>query len=142
MDLICSFFLFPMNRNKISLILDDVLPKLEKKFGLSRHYKIKLNYYVIKNYYNGEDHCNFQDSVKGIFDKEKVDGLINPWIEIYADNITCKKDLIKTILHEYCHYLQSPCWMVRYYNMGYNYITHPYEIQANQFEEKWYKEFL
>jgi len=34
------------------------------------------------------------------------------------------------MVHEYTHYLQDPKWMTRYYNMGYTYKTHPYEIQA------------
>ena len=33
------------------------------------------------------------------------------------------------------HYLQSPSWMKRYYDMGYEYNNHPYELEALE-EEK------
>ena len=40
------------------------------------------------------------------------------------------EDLVRTLIHEYQHYLQSPAWMTRYYNMGCDYHTHPYEVIA------------
>jgi len=62
-------------------------------------------------------------------------------IVIYYKNINSVEDLAQTIVHEYQHYLQSPSWMTRYYNMGYNYSDHPYEIAAFE-EEKNYKKVL
>jgi len=62
-------------------------------------------------------------------------------IVIYYKNINSAEDLAQTIVHEYQHYLQSPSWMTRYYNMGYNYSDHPYEIAAFE-EEKNYKKVL
>ena len=49
-------------------------------------------------------------------------------IVIYYKNIEDAEHLAQTIVHEYQHYLQSPSWMTRYYNMGYSYSDHPYEI--------------
>ena len=51
---------------------------------------------------------------------------------IYPNHIHTYDDLIETVIHEYQHYLQSPTWMERYYNMGYDYQTHPYEVQAEK----------
>ena len=62
-------------------------------------------------------------------------------IVIYYKNINSAEDLAQTIVHEYQHYLQSPSWMTRYYNMGHNYSDHPYEIAAFE-EEKNYKKVL
>lgn len=45
-------------------------------------------------------------------------------------------DLIETIIHEYHHYLQSPAWFTRYYTMGYDHDTHPYEIAAETVARK------
>lgn len=59
-------------------------------------------------------------------------------IVIYYKNIADQKHLAETIIHEYQHYLQSPSWMTRYYNMGYRYDNHPYEVAAFK-EEKHYK---
>jgi hypothetical protein len=49
---------------------------------------------------------------------------------VYWKNIKSTEELIRTLIHEYQHYLQSPTWMTRYYNMGCDYYTHPYEIIA------------
>lgn len=52
-----------------------------------------------------------------------------------------KKMVIQTLIHEYIHYLQSPTWFKRYYNMGYSYNDHPYELEAIRHEQD-YKLFL
>ena len=58
-------------------------------------------------------------------------------IVIYYKHMKDEKHLAETIIHEYQHYLQSPSWMTRYYNMGHNYSDHPYELAAFN-EEKNY----
>lgn len=58
---------------------------------------------------------------------------------VYWKNITSEEDLIRTLVHEYTHYLQSPSWYKRYYHMGYGYNTHPYEVSAFKAEEDWAK---
>jgi hypothetical protein len=60
-------------------------------------------------------------------------------IQIYYRNIVSVEQLVKTLVHEYQHYLQSPSWMKRYYKMGHTYDTHPYEIKAYKEEENWIK---
>lgn len=53
------------------------------------------------------------------------------------------REAIATVLtHEYIHYLQSPAWMTRYYNMGYKYFDHPYEVEAYQRETELLQEIL
>lgn len=58
-------------------------------------------------------------------------------IIIYYKNIKSEEELIRTLIHEYQHYLQSPSWMTRYYDMGYSYSDHPYEIAAYKEESNW-----
>ena len=58
-------------------------------------------------------------------------------ITVYWKNITSLEELIRTLIHEYQHYLQSPSWMTRYYNIGHDYESHPYEIAAFNEEENW-----
>lgn len=60
---------------------------------------------------------------------------------VYWKNIKSHEDLVKTLIHEYQHYLQSPSWMTRYYKMGYGYGNHPYEVIAYE-REKDYKLFI
>ena len=56
---------------------------------------------------------------------------------IYSDYNDSVEDVIRGIIHEYIHYLQSGSWMKRYYSMGYKYGNHPYEISAKKAEENW-----
>ena len=58
-------------------------------------------------------------------------------IILYFSNIKTTVEVIRTVVHEYIHYLQSPTWMTRYYNMGYGYYDHPYEIAAFSEEDNW-----
>ena len=58
-------------------------------------------------------------------------------IWIYYPEATNKEWVIQTLIHEYIHYLQSPLWMKRYYDMGYEYDTHPYELAATKAEDNW-----
>ena len=48
--------------------------------------------------------------------------------------------IIKTLIHEYQHYLQHPGWYTRYENM-FNYANNPYEIQAETVAERDWKHF-
>jgi hypothetical protein len=80
--------------------------------------------------------------------KSEDDEQLKGWYEsmdntltIVIDNVKNRRDLVRTIIHEYQHYLQSPSWMTRYYNMGYQYSDHPYEVAAYA-EENNYKMFM
>lgn len=60
---------------------------------------------------------------------------------VYWKNVETVEDIIRVLIHEYQHYLQSPNWFTRYYKMGHSYDTHPYEIKAYAEEENW-KNFI
>ena len=62
-------------------------------------------------------------------------------ISIYYPQMKSRKMVIETLIHEYIHYLQSPTWFKRYYNMGHDYVSHPYEKEATSFEKD-YKLFI
>ena len=64
----------------------------------------------------------------------------NNVIQLFQSEIKDTKHVIQCLLHEYRHYLQSETWFKRYYAMGYDYTTHPYEIAAKA-EEKNYKKY-
>lgn len=61
-------------------------------------------------------------------------------ITIYPYNMRSFKDIITTIIHEYAHFLQMPkkTDMKLYYNI-HDYVNHPMEIEAVEFEKKYYK---
>jgi hypothetical protein len=63
-------------------------------------------------------------------------------ITVYPNVCITPKLLIRTILHEYRHFLQMPNnnTMELYYTLSeqFNYVEHPLEIDSDVFEEKHY----
>ena len=48
----------------------------------------------------------------------------------FDDSKECYEYYFKLVTHEFIHYHQSPAWFKRYYKMGHDYLSHPYEIEA------------
>jgi hypothetical protein len=115
--------------------------------------KIKTNSYITHWYSNHEEigdkvltwcwdnlgSSKFQKHIKPdiIYDEVKSD-LVGEWVSsdneiiVYVNEIEDLEDYIKTIIHEYVHYLQSPIWYTRHWNRKPNqkYFEHPYEAEA------------
>ena len=80
---------------------------------------------VVKKVSQGdEDSCHFEYC-----------SMLNE-ISIYYPQMKSRKMVIQTLIHEYIHYLQSPTWFKRYYNMGHDYVSHPYEKEIDQFRKR------
>jgi len=109
-------------------LADKYLKNCEKVYGLSKFHEtppyIEFQPYVHSVYTEDDNPI-----AEYIFDYNTI--------VIYYKNINSAEDLAQTIVHEYQHYLQSPSWMTRYYNMGHNYSDHPYEIAAFNEEKNW-----
>lgn len=118
-----------MTQKEIKKIVFEVYEKITKHYGESNHQQ-SIPYVV------------FEDSPYDDADDPDLIGeycsMMNE-IVVYWKNISSPEVLIRTMVHEYQHYLQSPSWMTRYYKMGYGYDNHPYEIQAYNEEENWVK---
>lgn len=116
-----------LSKNKVEKLAETYLDKIIKVYGLSNHFDSEP-YLLLEDmvYSDGTD-----KNLKGEFDSDFNE------IVLYWKNIKNEEELVRTLVHEYTHYLQSPSWMTRYYNMGYNYTDHPYEIQAYVEEENW-----
>ena len=126
-----------MNKANIQSIIDKVYPKIKADYGLSRYY----------DFPNVEIHNNIYEMASGI---EGMDGEDDAQanfcrhsntIQLFQSKIRDTKHVIQCLLHEYRHYLQSATWFKRYYAMGYDYSTHPYEVAAKA-EEKNYKKYM
>ena len=127
-----------MNIQKIKEIVKEVFPKLELKYGYSK-------------FTNCTPYIEYEKSIYGRLSGEDDDGSlgeespdaeydrIDNSIVIYYPKMKSKEQIIRTLIHEYQHYLQSPSWMTRYYNMGHSYCNHPYEIAAFKEEKNWKK---
>lgn len=108
----------------------------------AKYFDAIKDYYGVSKYHDRTPYLSVEDSPYSD-DDETYDGLgdysfdsMNE-ISIYWKNIHTEETLIRTIIHEYTHYLQFPSWYKRYYNIGYNYNDHPYEIEAFKAEENW-----
>ena len=120
-----------MNLKKIQKIVDETFDKVANHYGKSKHFHTLPWVCIEDSPYDDAD------------DPDLIGEFCSMGNEliIYWKNIKTKEELVRTIVHEYQHYLQSPSWMKRYYNMGYNYSDHPYEIAAYKEEEN-YKLFI
>lgn len=113
---------------------------------LSKQYLDKcVEIYGLSKFHETSPYIEFQPYVYSVYtedDNPEAEYIFDyNTIVIYYKNIVDEKHLAQTIVHEYQHFLQSPSWMTRYYNMGHNYSDHPYEIAAYE-EEKNYKKVL
>jgi hypothetical protein len=122
--------------------VEDSFKLIKKRYGKSNYYKHtpKLHFIKSKNILKQE----FADGPLKQKDIKDMEGWFDPetnTIVLVVDNIDSKTDFVKTLLHEYRHYLQSPKWMTRYYKMGHTYKTHPYEL-ASKRAEKQHKRFI
>jgi hypothetical protein len=118
--------------------------KIAKEFGRSDYHKRKPFLNLIKLKQIHQFNSDFAHGAVKKRELKDICGWFDPndsSIVVIIDNMENRVDVIKTILHEYTHYLQSPRWMTRYYSSGYSYKNHPYEKQAIKAEKK-YKRFL
>ena len=59
-------------------------------------------------------------------------------IYVYYSNVENEEDLLRSLIHEYTHYLQDISKFKRLYTQQYTYDTNPYELEARKAEEDWY----
>jgi len=121
-----------MTRKEIKQVTEEVYNKVMSVYGESKHHSHPPFVSIEDTPYSDEE------VPKDLYGE--YCSMLNE-ITLYWKNIPSLEVLIRTLVHEYQHYLQSPSWMTRYYNMGYNYNDHPYEVHAFNEEEKW-KNFI
>ena len=126
-----------MTKEQVHQIVEEVYPKIEKFYGYSKFTPectpyIELHHNIYARYSGEEEAQGEEDKCHAEYDR------IDNSIVIYYPQMKDRKHIIQTLVHEYQHYLQSPSWMKRYYDMGYRYDNHPYEVAAYA-EEKNYK---
>lgn len=120
-----------MNKRDISQMIHQYFDKIVTHYGESK-FHIETPWLVV------------EDSPYSDADDKDLIGeycSMNNELIVYWKNIRNTEDLVKTLIHEYQHYLQSPSWMTRYYNLGYTYDNHPYEVIAYE-KETDYKLFI
>ncbi len=123
-----------MNIERIKSIVKEVVPKIIDKYGYSKFADTLPYIEYEKNVFSEEEILTAEDKEDCPYGEyDQTDNSI----VIYYPKMKTKEQLVKTLIHEYQHYLQSPSWMTRYYNMGFNYNDHPYEVAARKEEINW-----
>ena len=122
-----------MNKEKIQSIIDKVYPKIKDNYGLSKSndfpkIEIHRNIYEMAS---GIEGMEGEDNAQANYDRH------SNTIQLFQSETKDTKHVIQCLLHEYKHYLQSATWFERYYQMGYNYTNHPYELEALAEESNW-----
>jgi len=123
-----------MDKDQILNIANKVYPKIREYYGTGKRDFPPIE--VFKNIYvrlTGEPDAEGEDPAEAEFNRKENK------LFLYSDFINSKEDIIRSIIHEYVHFLQSESWMKRYYKMGHDYFSHPYEISAKKEEENWKK---
>ena len=115
-----------MNKEDVIKLSKILFDKITKKYGLSKHHPSYPYLEIDDSPYSDAEDPNLIAEYRH-WDNEMI---------IYWKNIESEEVLIRTLLHEYKHYLQSPTWYTRYWKT-HDYRTHPYEIEAYAEEEKW-----
>ena len=60
-------------------------------------------------------------------------------IYVYTSRMFTEEDIIRSLIHECVHSTQAKKLFDAYYLCGETYETHPYEIEAREAENSWYK---
>lgn len=118
-----------MTKEKVAELSTEYFHAIKDYYGLSKFHD-RTPYLSIEDSPYSDDDVSHDGFGEYSFDEMNE-------IIIYWKNIITEEDIIRTIIHEYTHYLQSPSWFKRYYNIGYDYNNHPYEIAAFNEEENW-----
>ena len=106
---------------KLMTELRGVYEKIVDEFGGSKYYSW-FPYLIL---YHEPDEDLF-----GAFEAEDVQE-----ISINLATHSTRRSIIKTMLHEYCHFLQHPGWYTRY-EKKFVYADHPYEKEAWEFADE------
>ena len=122
-----------MKTKEIIQIANKSYPKIREYYGVGRK-----DYPPIEVYKNILVRLTGEPDAEGEPADAEYDRKLNK-LFIYSDYNNSIEDVIRSIIHEYVHYLQSASWMGRYYKMGYDYTNHPYELKASKEEENWKK---
>ena len=97
----------------------EVFDKCKEHLGLSKYQK---NYPHLSFIYN-------EDELMGGYYCHDLNEMEITY-QGFDDSVECFEHYAKLVYHEFIHYHQSPIWFKRYYKMGHDYLSHPYEVEA------------
>ena len=123
-----------MTVDEIQNILDFAYPKIKEYYG-----KGKLSFPTISLHSDIYTRLSGETGMEGeeSSSKAEYDETENE-IYVYYLNVENEEDLLRSLIHEYTHYLQDISKFKKLYTQQYTYDTNPYELEARKAEEDWY----
>ena len=116
--------------NKVyPLIIQDIL--IGKKGGAA-YPEIEFHYNIYERL-SGEKGMTGEVQAHAEYDWDRC------VIYVYTSRMFTEEDIIRSLIHESVHANQLKSHFDAYYLCGETYDTHPYEIEARNAEEMWYK---
>ena len=124
-----------MTQDEILNILNYSYPLIKKYYG-----KGKLDYPSIELHQDiyarlsGDEEAEGEHSSTSMAEYDETSNEIY----IYYPNIKNEEDLLRSLIHEYTHYLQNLTPLkVQVYTQNYDYDSNPIETEAHNNEDKW-----
>ena len=124
-----------MDKEEIEQILDKAYLLIQRYFGKGKksYPKIELHKDIYARLSGDEEQSGEHSSTS----MAEYDETSNE-IYIYYPNIKNEEDLLRSLIHEYTHYLQNLTPLkVQVYTQNYDYDSNPIETEAHNNEDKW-----
>ena len=117
-----------MNKKEINKIVNQYYPLISKDYNCDAKVELHKNIY---ERLSGEKGMNGEVYASGEYDWSTNK------IYLYTSKMYNEEDILRSLIHECVHSTQSKLLFDIYYEFGYTYDTHPYEIKARNAEENW-----
>ena len=128
-----------MKQEEITKIVNKVYPLIIQDIIISNNCTIKNVYPEIEFHYNIYERLSGEKGMTGeVCAHAEYDWSRNV-IYIYTSRMFNEEDIIRSLIHECVHSNQLYEIHEEYYKCDLDYEHHPYEIEAEYEEEKWYK---
>ena len=124
-----------MNELKCKNIIEEVYDDIKNHYGRSKY---QHEFPEVELHHNICVRITGCEEAEGDCDPDAEYDRQENKIVVYYPKAENKEWVISTLLHEYTHYLQDGEEMQRMYDEdGYEYDTHPFELEAIAAEKDW-----
>ena len=117
-----------MNKKEINNIVNQYYPLISKDYNCNAKVELHKNIY---ERLSGEKGMTGEVHASGEYDWSKNK------IYLYTSKMHNEEDILRSLIHECVHSTQNKLLFDIYYEFGYTYDTHPYEIKARNAEKSW-----
>ena len=124
-----------MDKEEIQQIIDKAYPLIQRYFGKGKksYPKVELHRDIYARL-SGDEEQSGEHSSTSIAEYDEIANEIY----IYYPNIKNEEDLLRSLIHEYTHYLQDLTQLkIQVYAQNYDYDSNPIEIEAHKNENNW-----